>query len=128
MHDAVERMAAADAADAQTTTVDLPTSSVDASTCHYLVVGLGLAHGSTQTDWDDLTLAELRWYRCMQGQDASGASQPAQEQEEAVEPQPEEVPPPVFADCSHYMSTPATTSRAEKRRSRKDTESPAPNL
>ena len=77
-------------------------------------VGMGLAHGSSQTEHDaldravmegDLTLSEARW---MRGWDASEAPLAAQEHGEAASvqseevPPPEESPPPVFADCSHY--------------------------
>ena len=121
---ASELRAPAAAVDASTSTVDL-TSMVDASTCHYLTVGVGLAHSSSQTEHDTLaravmdgvlTLAEARW---MQGLKAQPEDQP----EDQPEAQPEEAPPqedplpPVFADCSHYKSTPASKPRV--RRSRK---------
>ena len=95
--------------------------TADASTDHYLVVGVGLAHGSSQTEHDaldravmegDLTLSEARWMRGFDASeaplDASEAPLAAQEQGEAARvqseevPPPEESPPPVFADCSHY--------------------------
>ena len=96
------------AQDAQTATVEI--STADASTCHYMLVGLGLKHGSSQIEADtlaravmdgDLSRSDARW---MQGLDASEApALNAQEHVEA-EAQPEDSPPPVFHDCSHYMT------------------------
>ena len=115
----VERVSAV-AQEAQTATVEI--STADASTCHYMVVGLGLEQGSSQTEPDALALAvmdgdlsrsEARW---MQGLDASEA--PALNAQERVEAdaQPEDSPPPVFHDCSHYMKTPTTGPRMRRSR------------
>ena len=97
----------------------------------YLVVGVGLAHGSSQTEHDawaravmdgDLTQEEACW---MRSQDASGAPLEPQEQVDSADAQPEELtppepPPPVFADCSdYYMSTPARRPQKEKQRSQR---------
>ena len=66
-----------------------------------------------------ITLEEAQWIR---GPDASQATLEVREQVEAAETQPsevhpsEETPPPVFADCSHYMST---ASKPRVRRIRK---------
>lgn len=115
------------AADAQTMTDVI--STANASTCHYLVVGVGLAHAGSQVEHNelevaamngDLTLEEAHW---MRGHDASEAPLEAQEQEDAAEnvapPLAEESPPPpVFADCSHYTST-SSSKKPVSRRSKR---------
>ena len=123
-----EQRATTVAVDAQSTTAGL-ICTADASTSHYLAVSVGLAHGSSQTDHDavaraimdsDLSCAEARWMRGLDAGDAP-LEAPDQERVESVEPEPvapppEESPPPVFADCSHYTST---ASKPRVRRSRR---------
>ena len=95
-----------------------------------LVLGEGLAHGSSQTEHDawaravmdgDLTQAEACWM--MQGQDASATPLEALEQVESADALSQDLicegpPPPVFADYSHYKGTPRG-SRKEKQRGRR---------
>ena len=103
-------------------------STADASTCHYLVVGIGLAHGSTQTEPEP----ELPHQpeppkakphgRCewREPRRASPIHQPEPNQLQTEQPpEPEwEEPPPVFADCSHYYAAPMTSRGRGRRRAR----------
>ena len=101
-------------------------NTADASTCHYLAVDIGLAHGSTQTEPEP----ELPHQpeppkakphgRCewREPRRASPIHQLQTEQLQTEQP-PEpgwEEPPPVFADCSHYYAAPITSRERGRRR------------
>ena len=99
-------------------------STANASTSHYLVIGLGLAHDSTQTELPqpeqprpeppepEPPQPELPPTEHADPQPDPEKPKPEQPQPESgqlqpeVEPEPEWTrPPPVFADCSHYNAT-----------------------
>ena len=99
-------------------------STANASTSHYLVVGVGLQHGSSQTEEPEQPKPEQPEPVAEQPEPEQAepeAEQPKPEQAEPEAEQPEteiELPiPPVFADCSHYNASPRTsTGRARGRR------------
>lgn len=90
-------------------------STANASTSHYLVFGLGLAHGGTQTEQPEPEqpqpeLQRQRGVRCewserLKHEWSEPVLEPNQPQTEQP-PEPWLPPPPVFADCSHYGTTP----------------------
>ena len=98
-------------------------NTADASTCHYLVVGNGLAHGSTQTEPEP----ELPHQpeppkakphgRCEWREPRRASPIHQLQTEQPPEPGWEE-PPPVFADCSHYYAAPMTSRGGGRRRVR----------
>ena len=98
-------------------------NTADASTCHYLVVGIGLAHGSTQTEPEP----ELPHQpeppkakphgRCEWREPRRASPIHQLQTEQPPEPGWEE-PPPVFADCSHYYAAPMTSRGGGRRRVR----------
>ena len=107
--------------------VSASVSTANASTCHYLVVGVGLQHGGSQTEMPEPEQPEPAEPEQPRGEPEpepypeESSTQPEPEQYEP-EPQAEgpetEIdtpPPPVFADCSHYNAT-SMTSRGRGRR------------
>ena len=108
-------------------------STANASTSHYLVVGLGLAHGSTQTDQPqpeqprpEPPQPELPRPEHANPQPDPEEPKPEQPQPESgqlqpeAEPEPEWTPPPpVFADCSHYGTAPMWPSYMSSERRRR---------
>ena len=102
------------ARDASTSAV---VSTENASTSHYLVLGLGLAHGSSQTEPSQPELPRpesprQRGVRCgwseprrLKHEWSEPVLEPNQPQAE-LPPEPWVPPPPVFANCSHYGTCP----------------------
>ena len=128
-HTAEERALHEAAARQATEQTAVAVDTADANTCHYLVIGIGLAHGSSQTEPEpeqphqpEPPMSEPHGHgvRCewREPRRASHVHQP-EPNELQTEPVYEE-PPPVFADCSHYHAVPMTSRRsgAERRRAR----------
>ena len=123
----VERAVQVKAPAVRHASVSASVSTANASTCHYLVVGVGLQHGGSQTEMPEPEQPEPAEPEQPRGEPEpepypeESSTQPEPEQYEP-EPQAEgpetEIdtpPPPVFADCSHYNAT-SMTSRGRGRR------------
>ena len=98
-------------------------NTADASTCHYLVVGIGLAHGRTQTEPErelphQPEPPQAKPHGRCEWREPRRAS-PIHQLQTEQPPEPEwEEPPPVFADCSRECAAPMTSRGGGRRRVR----------
>ena len=113
VHEAAARQAA------EQTAVAVRVDTADASTCHYLFIGIGLAHGSSQTE-PEPEEPRGRGVRCewREPRRASRVHQPEAEPNQLQTEPVWEEPPPVFANCSHYYAAPMTSRGRGRRRAR----------
>ena len=126
----VERAVQVKAPAVRHASVSASVSTANASTSHYLVVGVGLQHSSSQTEMPEQPDPEQpeqpRGKPEPESHPEDSSSQPEQEsgpEPRSKSPETEEdlvlsAPPPVFADCSHYNATPMTSRGRERRRTR----------
>ena len=126
----VERAVQVKAPAVRNASVTASVSTANASTSHYLVVGVGLQHGSSQTEMPEQ--AEPEQPEPEQPEPEAAQPEPEQAEPEPEQPKPEqaepeveqpetevELPaPPVFADCSHYNASPRTSRGRGRRRAR----------